>query len=261
MARHIRAEQHEAAPRPIIAVGNDYPAGHVHPAHRHRRGQLLFAEFGMMMVQTSHGAWMVPPQQGVWIPAAVTHSITMLSKVATRSVYLDQKTVPGLAAHCQVVGVGPLLRQLLIEAVDLPVEYDPASRAGRIMALLIDEVRQAPVLPLNLPMPHDVRLAARCRRFTSRPTAQDTIDSWCAGLGMSRRAFTRLFKRETGLSFAAWKRRACLHAALPRLMAGERVTTIAFDLGYAAPAAFTTMFRQLTGASPDRYRRNGAPTA
>jgi len=129
------------------------------------------------------------------------------------------------------------------------------------MALLIDEVRQAPVLPLNLPMPHDTRLAAQCRRFTARPSAQDTIDSWCADVGMSRRAFTRLFRLETGLSFAAWKRRACLHAALPRLLAGERVTTIAFDLGYAAPAAFTTMFRQLTGASPDRYRRNGAPTA
>jgi AraC-like DNA-binding protein len=101
-------------------------------------------------------------------------------------------------------------------------------------------------------------LARRCRRFAGSPAAQDTIDAWCTDLGMSRRAFTRLFKRETGLSFAVWKRRACLHAALPRLLAGERVTTIAFDLGYSSPAAFTTMFKQLTGTAPDRYRRSAA---
>jgi hypothetical protein len=44
MARHIRANEIEAVPRPITSVGNDYPAGHLHPAHQHRRSQLLFAE-------------------------------------------------------------------------------------------------------------------------------------------------------------------------------------------------------------------------
>jgi AraC-like DNA-binding protein len=44
-------------------------------------------------------------------------------------------------------------------------------------------------------------------------------------------------------------------SALPRLLAGERVTTIAYDLGYSSPAAFTVMFKQLVGLSPDAYRR------
>jgi AraC-like DNA-binding protein len=44
-------------------------------------------------------------------------------------------------------------------------------------------------------------------------------------------------------------------SALPRLLGGERVTTIAYDLGYSSPAAFTVMFKQLVGLSPDAYRR------
>jgi hypothetical protein len=84
MARHIRAQEIEAVPRPITAVGNDYPAGHFHPAHQHRRSQLLFAEWGTMLVQAADGAWMVPTHQGIWIPAGVTHSITMLSQVAKK---------------------------------------------------------------------------------------------------------------------------------------------------------------------------------
>jgi AraC-like DNA-binding protein/mannose-6-phosphate isomerase-like protein (cupin superfamily) len=255
MARHVRAAQMEDVDRPVVAVGNDYPAGHLHAAHAHRRSQLLFAELGTMLVETQHGSWMVPPHQAMWIPEAVRHSITMLSAVATRSVYLDRRAARGMARQCEVVGVSPLLRQLLIAAVDLPPHYEPRSRAGRILSLLVDEIRLAPALPLSLPFPAEARLAARCRRFVERPTAQDTIDRWSRALGLSRRSFTRLFRQETGLTFSAWQRRACLLAAVPRLLAGEAVTTVAFDLDYSSPAAFTTMFRKLVGTSPSAYRR------
>jgi AraC-like DNA-binding protein len=261
MARHIRASEIEAVPRPVTAVGNDYPAGHVHPVHRHRRSQLLFAEWGTMLVRTSDGAWMVPTHQAIWIPAGIAHSITMLSRVATRSVYLDRDAAAAIAKQCQVVGISPLLRQLLIEAVDLPTAYDPFGRAGKIMSLLIDEIVAAPVLPLSLPVPNDTRLAQRCRRFLERPTVQDTLDLWSEELGLSRRTFTRLFRRETGLTFSSWQRRACMLAALPRLLGGQRVTTIAYDLGYSSPAAFTVMFKQLVGVAPDAYRRRTSDPA
>jgi AraC-like DNA-binding protein len=70
---------------------------------------------------------------------------------------------------------------------------------------------------------------------------------------MSRRTFTRVFRRETGLSFTMWRQQACLVAALPRLVAGEPVTRVAVDLGYDNPAAFTTMFKRVLGASPRAY--------
>jgi AraC-like DNA-binding protein len=38
------------------------------------------------------------------------------------------------------------------------------------------------------------------------------------------------------------------------LLGGERVTTIAYDLGYSSPAAFTVMFKQLVGLTPNLYR-------
>ena len=109
--------------------------------------------------------------------------------------------------------MSPLLRQLLILAVDLPSEYDPRRRAGRIMSLLVDEIRLAPALPLSLPFPGDARLAARCRRFIERPTAQD-------GRPVEPGAGTE-------------PRRACLLSAVPRLPGDEAVTTIAFTSPHA----------------------------
>jgi AraC-like DNA-binding protein len=98
-------------------------------------------------------------------------------------------------------------------------------------------------------------LIARCQSFLKKPDSHQTIDEWCDALGMSRRSFTRLFRKETGLSFMTWRQQACLVAALPRLVAGETVTSVAVDLGYDNPAAFTTMFKRVLGASPRAYFR------
>ena len=87
---------------------------------------------------------------------------------------------------------------------------------------------------------------------------RDAIENWAGPLGMSRRTFTRLFRRETGLSFVDWRQQACLISALPRLVAGEPVTAVALDLGYDNPAAFTAMFKRVLGSSPRSYlRRDG----
>jgi hypothetical protein len=56
MVRHARAEQYEDVRRPVLAVGNDYPADHTHPLHQHRRAQLLHAITGTMVVTTDQAA-------------------------------------------------------------------------------------------------------------------------------------------------------------------------------------------------------------
>lgn len=253
MVRNASAPDYEATPRAVVAIGNDYPDGHVIPPHRHRRSQLLFGATGVMMVRTEQGRWVVPPERAVWIPGGVTHDVRPIGPVSVRSVYVEPDAIAGLPTECRVVGVSPLMRSLLLEAVDLPLEYDLDSRAGLVMALILQEIGRMPVLPLNLPLPAHAALAARCRHFLEGPTPHDTIDDWCGALGMSRRAFTRLFRRETGLSLSAWRQQACLFAALPRLAAGEPVTVVALDLGYDSAAAFGTMFKRLLGAPPSRY--------
>jgi AraC-like DNA-binding protein len=258
MVRHLTVEALEDIVCPIIALGNDYPDGHAIPPHHHRRSQLIYGASGAVMVATSEGTWLVPPQRGVWIPSGVEHDVRMLGDVSTHSLFLEPEVVAGMPDHCQVVGISPFMRSLMAEAVDLPVDYAPDSRAAAVMTLLLHELRQLPVLPLSLPFPAHEALARRCRQFLTDPSPHETIDEWADALGMSRRSFTRLFRRETGLSFATWRQQACLVAVLPRLVAGEPVTAVAIDLGYDNPAAFTTMFKRVLGSSPRNYlKRNG----
>ncbi|WP_424929654.1 helix-turn-helix domain-containing protein [Amaricoccus tamworthensis] len=73
---------------------------------------------------------------------------------------------------------------------------------------------------------------------------------------MSRRNFTRHFRANVGLTFVKWRTRACVLAAISRLVAGEQERRIAFDLGYDSAASFAAMFRRATGVQPSRYRRD-----
>jgi AraC-like DNA-binding protein/mannose-6-phosphate isomerase-like protein (cupin superfamily) len=252
--RDVDPNDHEQAPRPVLAIGNDYPPAFELAPHRHQRAQLLYAAEGVVSVSTPQGAWAAPPERAVWIPAGVEHAVKMVGAVSTRSVLVTPETCPGRGERCQVLAVSALLRSLLIAAVDVPEEYDLAGRDGLVMALLAKEIELAPVVPLAVPFPRSPALAARCNAFLAEPEARATIDQWAADLGYGRRAFTRAFRRETGMSFQVWRQQACLLTALPRLAAGEPVTTIALDLGYDSPAAFTTMFKRLVGISPSRYR-------
>lgn len=253
MVRNARSAHYEAVPRPVVAVGNDYPHAHEITTHRHTRGQLLYGATGIMTVITEHGAWIVPPDQAVWIPPGIDHSVRAMGPVEVRSVYVSPERLAAFHDKCQVLAMSPLMRALTIAAVDVPVEYDVGGRDGLVMELLLAELRALPVLPLSLPLPREPKLMRYCQDFLKAPQANVKLDQWADDLAMSRRTLTRHFKRECGISLAAWARRACLFAALPRLVEGEKVTAIALDLGYDSPAAFTTMFRKTLGFPPSRY--------
>jgi AraC-like DNA-binding protein len=180
--------------------------------------------------------------------------VRMVGAVQTRSVLVEPGECLRRGDECQVVGVSPLLRQLLSAAAHMPPEYDVAGRDGLVVRLLMAEIDDAPLIPLAVPFPSDPALAGRCHAFLERPNAAATIDEWADAMGINRRSFTRFFRRETGMSFSEWRQQACLSAALPKLAAGEPVTSIAYDLGYDGPGNFSTMFKRMLGVSPSRYR-------
>ncbi|MET0505906.1 MAG: helix-turn-helix transcriptional regulator [Luteibacter sp.] len=247
-------DHYDEASRPVVSRGHEYPSSFELETHRHHRGQLLYASAGTVAVTTPHGAWLAPSERAVWIPATTPHSVRMIGTVSTRSVYVDRAVAEPLGDVCRVLAVSPLLRALLVAAVDVPREYDLDGRDGMLMSLLVAEVGRAATIPLALPLPTDPRLATRCAHFLEQPRMTETIDDWAGRMGTHRRSFTRLFRRETGMSFAQWRQQACLLAALPRLGAGEAVTAVALDLGYESSTSFSTMFRRALGKPPSRYR-------
>ncbi len=251
--RSINPGDYQRVPRPVAAMAKDFRDTDRTGVHAHERAQLAFAAQGVMTVTTPEGSWAVPPQRAVWIPAGVPHEIRMAGAVAMRTLYVRRDVAARFPARVRVMAVSALLRELILRACAGPVLYDERGPAGRMMELMLDEIASLPTLALDLPMPRDPRLARLCHTLRADPGATRTLHSWARDAGASSRTLARLFRRETGLTFAAWRQQARLLAAVARLAAGEPVTHIALELGYESPSAFAAMFKRALGAPPSRY--------
>lgn len=225
-------------------------APHVHP-----RGQLIFASSGVMRVVCGRDVWVVPPSQAVWVPPWIEHEVYFPGEVSLCNLFIDQSSSTGLPEVCTIFKVPPLLRELILKAVLIGDCYAPRSAGYRLMMVIIDELVQAESTELHLPMGHDERLLRVMEALLKNPGDSRELDELAKIAGASSRTLSRLFVRETGMTFGAWRKRLLLQEAVDRLGKGHNVTRVAFDLGYQSLSAFIEMFRQSLGASPGQYLR------
>jgi AraC-like DNA-binding protein len=247
---------YQRVPRAVAAMPKDFVAGFEVLPHTHERAQLIYATAGTMRVSTDDGMWVVPPQRALWMPAGVRHSIVMLTDLTMRTLYVREDAAAFMPAACRVLPVSSLLRELIVRATELPLQYDESGPAGHVVALIIAELRGLQSLPLQLPMPSDARLRALCQTLVASPGDQRTLGEWARMLNTSARTLARHFQSETGLSFGAWRQQARVLEAMGRLGGGAPVTQVALDLGYDSVSAFSAMFRRASGASPSEYRHH-----
>lgn len=253
MNRSTKGDDYQFVDRPVAVLMDNYSPGFFDPAHSHVRSQLVYATSGVMILSTDDTSYVTPPQRAIWVPAGVTHEVQCRGQVRIRTLYVANDAEPGLPADCGVIVVSDLLRELILEACNLPVEYALGGHDELVMRLILSEICRAQRIHLNVPMPSDKRLVRVCKVILADSSAQKTLDDWSDAAAMGRRTFTRAFRRETGMTFATWLQNARLIDALSRLAEGHSITETALDVGYNSPSAFTAMFHRTFGVSPTHY--------
>lgn len=241
--------------RPVIAVAHDRPEAFEVPPHEHLRAQLVYATNGVMRVSTDDATWIVPPQQAVWVPPGVTHSVVNESKVAFRTLYLHPEVVAGLPDRCCVISVSPLLRELILYATTLGDDESEHHLQASLLSVTPALLATLKVEPLQLPLPKDRRLQMITDTLMDEPADRRALSDWAKQVGASERTLERLFQKELAMNYSQWRQRRRLLSAISRLSEGTPVTTTAYELGYASPSAFIAMFRRELGHPPGRYLR------
>jgi len=243
--------------RAVVTRRTSYPKGHHIRPHWHARAQFVFAVAGTMRVRTARHAWIVPPSRALWVPSHTVHEIQMHGVVDMHSLYVDAAAGAGMPSSCVVLDVTPLARELIVRAAALPATYDEGGEDGLLMRLLLAEIRRLPPCALDLPLPESADLTQLCERILADLSTRRPCDSDAGALNTSTRTLYRRFLRETGITFARWKQQARLLESIRRLGEGAPVTTVAVDLGYESPGAFSTMFRRALGLAPRAFTAGG----
>lgn len=156
------------------------------------------------------------------------------------------------ASACRF-SVSPLLHELVLRAVEMPIEYDDQGQDARILSALLGEIDWEPVHPLSLPALQDSRLRQLEKLLLKEPGSKNTLEDWSRQLNISSRTLTRLLRRETDLPFQTWKDHLRAFIAIPMLANRRRLSEIADVLGYETAWSFTAMFKRVTGTLPSRY--------
>jgi len=245
---------------PRVAPSPEYPVsvnvrtlpanGHV-AIHAHDWAQLACSLRGAMRLRAGQTTWIVPPARAVWIPPRVEHEVTLIGEVELRTVYVDAGAAPrGLT--CDVIDVSDLMREL-VEALASIDKKANALRYELLARLLLEEIRAAPTLSLDLRLPVDRRLRALCEALLEDPGASFGLEEWAPRVGASQRTLARLFQQELGMTFGQWRQRVRLAHAAALVSTGQPLATVAASLGYESASAFSAMFKRALGRSPREF--------
>ncbi|WP_443690508.1 AraC family transcriptional regulator [Pseudomonas sp.] len=239
---------------PVQPLARTYPRGLYIEPHEHVWGQVLYAMSGVMWLETPHEALVVPPQRAVWLPPGVVHGIRVVSDLEMRNIYLRPAIAVTLESTVQVIEVGRLLRELILNLVEQAQDQQWQDYYDAVVDLALLELRRAKHTVLKIPLPDssDRRLINLCQAVMASPSLDVSFEQHAENAGASVRTLARLFQAALGMGFAEWRRQVQLATAVAELIQGVPISTIARDLGYS-PSSFSDMFRRELGMSPSQY--------
>jgi AraC-like DNA-binding protein len=181
----------------------------------------------------------------------------MAGRGVLRQVYLAAAVCRTLASEARVMVVTPLLAALLRRVCERGTLTYAIPEQGRLLDVLLDELLETSLQPIELPMPTDARARLAAEQVQADPIrASRNVIALSRLAGASVRTLERLFQAETGLSFGAWRQRARLVHAMTMLADGATVTQAGFAAGYSGTSAFVAAFRRMTGVTPGRYGKS-----
>lgn len=255
----LRAYDPDLSNLPAVALRLDFAQYEAEvPVHSHRQAQLILALHGAVTCIAGGELWIVPPNCGVWIPPEVPHS-NRATENAQLSYLFVAAPDSSLPRQCCILSISPLLREMIHRLATFPLPYPEQGPEARLVAVLLEELAQSPQESFGLPVTDHPKIAEITRVLLTDPADRSRIDEWACRLALSERSLTRLFLKETGLTFGRWRQQFHLLYALRELAGGASVQTVSLDLGYSSVTAFITMFKKAVGTTPSRFFVSAKP--
>jgi len=239
--------------RPLISTAVDVQLPHYILRHNHIRAQLLYSTHGTLQVSVQNRQWLITPHTGIWIRPGQDHEVIANDAAQYRSVYIVPDIANSLTISSRIVTLKPLLRELINESACFGSQYMKNTPEHRLIGVLHDNLKSLPDDTCQIQIPSDRRLRKICLRILQNPKNDISLSQWCANSGTCERTIARLFRKQTGCSFTVWRQRVYVSYAIEKIRSGQSITTVALDLGYNSPSAFTAMFKRVLGITPSQY--------
>ncbi len=209
--------------------------------HQHVRGQLLGAHHGLLRIEAGDLHWLLPAGHVAWITPLLPHALIGQKHSMAGACTSTPKPVWTCPPSRAFFQLNALLQAAMTRALRWPHQALDAAQA-RLAGVIADEIIASTPLPLALPQPRDRRLWRIAAALARSPDDLRSVEAWAAASGLSSRSLARRWQAETGMTLSQWRQRLRVLLSLPRLLAGERVISVALSMGYDTPSSFINVF-------------------
>lgn len=221
--------QHIAPENAIRFIGHD--------THSHDAPHLIHVATGSAHLVVDGTQMTLRARESAWLAPHVPHSARYESGSLVLGPLLSPRSTPPtrVLRLGEVPQISAVMTTILGVAPHTPDQVEPLRQAlGTVLAELatVHFPQTAPKHPV----------AATIARAALRSDA--TLDELAAEHGTSARHMQRVFLAETGVSFARWRVRARLNAAIVRLRGGDRVELVAATVGYRTRSGLVKALRR-----------------
>ncbi|WP_250253266.1 helix-turn-helix transcriptional regulator [Chryseobacterium sp. Marseille-Q3244] len=237
----------------VIGIASDMVM-HDSGFHDHKtKAQLLYAPSGCMTVTTSDRQFVLPPFRMLWIPACEVHRVNFRNIVAYRSIYFDNEYAEKyMNSSLRVLHVNSLLKEI-IERICFWEWSSLKVDQKNVLNVFWDEIAKAPEEKLELKMPVDRRLKRIVEEWTIRISTPPMLKKLAEETGAVEKTITRIFKKETNLSYQEWRQQWRLQRSIELLVDGNTIGEVSHILDFSSDSAFIEFFKKHTGSTPLQY--------
>lgn len=227
--------------------------------HMHLKGQFVYMEGGLVYIETETKTFFLPARHFMWIPPQLKHTIkTNSSEVLMRNLYFPILDDDAPFFHSPgIYPVNDLLLQMLMYTNKWNGNIQDDNKNAFYFAQAIKNVLPEICnfnVPLALPYPKNDRLKNVIDYLEKNLDKECALSQLATHFGFSERSLSRLFSKETGMSFSQYHTIQRMLKALQLLVEKKyQVNEVAYMVGYNSVPTFSNTFSQLLGTRPSNY--------
>jgi AraC-like DNA-binding protein len=251
--------------RPDIAffVNNMHIGAAETPIQKHNKGQLVYAEGGIVHVFIENKHWYLAARCFLWIPAHMEHYFMISSKnVELYNLYFKPgKSEVAFFQQPNIYFANDLLREMILFTRDWfgnitkqePAKYYFIKAIQENLPVV--ESTKHPIVTQH-PFPTDPKLFEIAHYLRNNLDTNYTIEEIAEKFGMSTRSLSRKFKENLGMNYVRFLRSLRITQAL-ELLAEQKynIYEIAMMVGYGSLASFSNIFYKVAGIRPTDYAK------
>jgi len=238
--------------KPPFTVERDIEQTTIEHTHQHESGQLIYMKKGILIGQVAGKQWLLQKGMLIWIPPNTNHHAECKYSANLTVVYIAKSTVNVWPAQFLLMDAS----QLAIGIIDaLANKYVSLNKAICLLDLLLEEVVEGVSSKNILPLPTDRRLIRITQSIIDNLADNVNLKEWGYKVGASERTLSRLFIKETGLSYKGWVNRLKHNKAIIGLASGLTNEKLSLVLGFASGDSFSHWFQKEFNETPTSMKK------